>query len=324
MRVTILDLDWYNNIRKTPNIICMKISSYYKQLGYVVNFPTKKLELSLDFDELYVVRDSLWGEVPTEINLLDLHVKLVGKAFRFHKRKYEIPPQILACSPDYNLYELPESNRMAYSNMVGFYDSRGNRLPVMQDYHSGYEKAKDTVVTDVDFWAKKIEDVKFCVEQLKNDKNIVFSQPISLKNLMEDEQKQELFFKLHLKRHESCQFIGHITEDNASEIFQFLQLVNNKMGAQKFTLKYEMYNSNKPDIDNIEIAFKIAATAKKNGVKLLLIAPSRMQCALWCYYEDLEQWSRCYFHQSYVQYAGSCQAFWSHMDVRSVLSDSIH
>ena len=324
MRVTILDLDWFNNVRKTPHISCMKISSYYKQLGYVVNFPTKRMELTYDFDEFYIVRDSLWGEVPEEVNLLDLRMKLVGKAFRFHQRRYELPPVVLACIPDYNLYDLPDSNRMAYSNMVGFYDSWGNRLPVMQDYHSSYEKAKDTVVTDVDFWAKKIEDVRACVQFLKDDENIVFSQPISLQNFLGDNERQELFFSLHCKYRGCCIFTGDLNDNNVNEVFDFLYKINQHMGNQMYKCSYEMYNPERADIDNIESAFSIAAKAKKNGINLILKAPPRIKCALWCYYEDLEQWSRYGFHSSYVQYAGTCQSFWSHLEVRDVLMNSIH
>ena len=65
MRVTIVDLDWYYGHSKVPNPKCQKLSSYYKQLGSIVNFPLNNIEASLVSDVVYVVREGSVGDIPT-------------------------------------------------------------------------------------------------------------------------------------------------------------------------------------------------------------------------------------------------------------------
>ena len=59
MRVTIVDLEWYNHKSFVPNPKCMKISSYYKQLNALVNFALNKFDLLMDYDEMYVIRETI-------------------------------------------------------------------------------------------------------------------------------------------------------------------------------------------------------------------------------------------------------------------------
>jgi len=120
----------------------MKLSSYHKQRGDIVNFAENSYYLRLDFDTMYVVREGAAGSLPAGIPLCDPRVYLIGKGFRFYERYMkEIPEVISACRPDYLLYRMDEDNKMTRANIIQFY-SNGKRLPLIQDYHNAIKKAK--------------------------------------------------------------------------------------------------------------------------------------------------------------------------------------
>lgn len=152
MRITIVDLEWYNHKSFVPNPKCMKISSYYKQQKAIINFATTQYDLKLDYDKMYVVRESLLGgEFPREIDLLDPNVFLIGEGLKYYDRYLpDIDDIMAACRPDYLLYPLREENKMSKANMVQFFHE-GKLLPLIQDYKNTYNKAHFTYVTDRDF-----------------------------------------------------------------------------------------------------------------------------------------------------------------------------
>ena len=152
MRVTIVDLEWYNHKSFVPNPKCMKISSYYKQLNALVNFALNKFDLLMDYDEMYVIRESLTGGAfPVEIDLLNPRVHLIGEGLKFYERYMkDIDNVMAACRPDYLLYPLREENKMAKADVVQFF-ADGKLLPDIQDYHNTYSKKHYTYVTDKGF-----------------------------------------------------------------------------------------------------------------------------------------------------------------------------
>ena len=89
MRVTIIDIEWFNKISFTPNVVCMKLSSYHKQLGDLINFPTNSFELNLKFDKMYIIRKSLGSKIPIELDIKNEKVFLLGEGFKFNSRYYD-------------------------------------------------------------------------------------------------------------------------------------------------------------------------------------------------------------------------------------------
>lgn len=325
MRVTIVDLDWYNNLSFVPNPTCMKISSYYKQLGYSVNFALKDFEIMLSYDIIYLVREKLTGKIPSCINIRDARVRLVGKAFRFYSNYVrELDDAILACRPDYMLYDLPLSNREANNCYVQFYGNNG-RLPMIQDYHSAYEKAKDIVVIDENFWSKNIEDVRYCCEILKKERNIVFSKPISLKILAKETKKRKFLLGLKLKQMYSCTFVSDFEESDNTEVMEFIKEFRETFPHHVVKpIEFKIWRPGYEDIDNIQYGLELAKTAKMMEVPIILKAPEREEAALWSYYEDLEAWSRNDFRTSYVDYVAGIQSRISKLEKIVVLEHEIH
>lgn len=152
MRVTIVDLEWYNHTSFVPNPRCMKLSSYHKQKKDTVNFATNVNELLIDYDIMYVVRESiLGGGFPEEIDLLDERLQLIGEGLKYYSRYVgDIDDVVAACRPDYLLYPIKDENKMSKANIAQFF-SGGKLLPVTQNYKNTYSKVHYTYVTDKGF-----------------------------------------------------------------------------------------------------------------------------------------------------------------------------
>ena len=90
MTIFILDLDWMFDKSEIPNINCMKISSFHKQLGHQVYLINDISELHSPYDKLYI-----WGEsdsIPTLSHkiLNDKRTMMFGKRFEFCNSFFKI------------------------------------------------------------------------------------------------------------------------------------------------------------------------------------------------------------------------------------------
>ena len=315
MRVTIVDVEWYNKYSFVPNVLCMKLSSYHKQRGDIVNFAENNYHLRLDFDTMYVVREGPAGSLPAGIPLCDPRVYLIGKGFRFYERYMkEIPEVISACRPDYLLYRMDEDNKMTRANIIQFY-SNGKRLPLIQDYHNAIKKAKWNLVVDENFWSQSVEDIEACVEFLKKDKNIVFQKEIQLKSIINNEKIEELFMSLDYKRGSSFKFVCE--EEDLEKAISFMKRFRDKFSNLKLlpvyvSLKYRFNHNSEPDkiINDLVHWLSLIDKAKENGVAVVLQAPSRRESPLWFYFEELEAWMTYAPKESMIEwFCGSAQTY---------------
>lgn len=129
----------------------MKISSFYKQQNTIINFATNDYEIKYDYDLMYIVRENPMGSFPADINIRDENVFLIGEGMRFYDRYMpDITDIMAACRPDYSLYKIRDENKLARAQMVQFFYD-GKRMPLIQDYHTAYKKAKFTFVLDEHF-----------------------------------------------------------------------------------------------------------------------------------------------------------------------------
>lgn len=200
-KITIIDVEWYNGYSRIPKPLCMKLSSYHKQTGDLINFAETSWQIKLDFDVMYVVREGAAGSLPKEIPLHNDKVYLIGNGFRYYTRYLkELPTAIDACRPDYLLYKVDEENKMTAANIIQFYSRDGKRLPVIQDYHRGAKGSRWNLVIDDDFWMKARADVVACCQMLKHDKNVVFQKEVRLDDMLKDEVVQNAFLGLDYKR----------------------------------------------------------------------------------------------------------------------------
>ena len=103
MKVAIIDADLVgNNKHRFPNLVCMKLSGYYKELGNVV-------ELKLDYDGLdtydKVFISKVFTDTPIDESILQLpNVEYGGTGF-FYDLAPKLPSEIEHHMADYHLYD---------------------------------------------------------------------------------------------------------------------------------------------------------------------------------------------------------------------------
>lgn len=103
MKVAIIDADLVgNNKHRFPNLVCMKLSGYYKELG-------NDVELKLDYDGLdtydKVFISKVFTDTPIDESILQLpNVEYGGTGF-FYDKAPKLPDEIEHHMPDYHLYD---------------------------------------------------------------------------------------------------------------------------------------------------------------------------------------------------------------------------
>lgn len=87
---------------KLPNLVLMKISSFYKALGEQVEF----VESGKHYDKIFVSCLFTWNKPKVE-KILKIYpqAEVGGTGWDIHK---ELPAEIEACSPDYELYTVAD------------------------------------------------------------------------------------------------------------------------------------------------------------------------------------------------------------------------
>lgn len=192
-------MDFYHKKSFTPNPIAMKLSSFHKQQGHIINFVTDEYHINLSYDKFYIIKEKVSTPKPPGKLLHDKRVKLIGKPLRFFDNYYEIDPVISAVRPDYMLY--PENKRDPYynANIVQFFH-KGKKLQKIQPFENTKAFHKKTLVVDEDFWDADSEDIILCLEELREYKNIAFLYPISLKVIMENKKISRKFIRLNFSQ----------------------------------------------------------------------------------------------------------------------------
>ena len=310
MRVTIIDLDWYNKVSFLPNVKCMKLSSYHQQLGDLVSFPQNEYELLLDYDKMYIIRESMDGTIPKKLPLRSEKVYLMGKFFKKYYSRYaedEFTDVIAACRPDYLLYPLKEENKMTKANIVQFYNG-DKRLPKLQNFKNAYTKNQYTLVVDDGFWARDKKDIIECVKVLKSCQNIVFSKEISLKSIIYDSELKNLFFSMNFKEGSMIKFVNDCEVGKEQDIMDFLKEYQEKFTTQRIPPIY--FNSLTMDhnadhtlaIKDFERCLDIIYRAKQQQVKIYIRAPRRADTPFWYFFEELEAWCKYRPRDSFVEH----------------------
>ena len=101
MKIGIIDADLLDGGTTVPNLVCMKLSGYYKEYGHDVELLTDYN--SLDFDKIFIAKVFSKTKVPDGV--IDLpHVAYGGTGF-FYDKAPNLPDYIEHHHPDYSLYD---------------------------------------------------------------------------------------------------------------------------------------------------------------------------------------------------------------------------
>lgn len=99
--IGILDVDLIDRKTRFPNLVCMKISGYYKRLGVAL---ITSLEDALDCDRLFISKVFTESNEPNWLSVLNVPKTRGGTGYGLHNAK-QLPCEIEHAFPDYTLYE---------------------------------------------------------------------------------------------------------------------------------------------------------------------------------------------------------------------------
>lgn len=190
-------MDYYYAAEKRDcfNPDAMKLSSYYKQLGWVVNFVEREDDINRPFDEYYILREHDNTPQPPASFFLNSKIKWLGHANR-RRRNFELSNVMLSCRPDYLLY--PEKNTvLERAEQLRLLGHNGELLQLTQDYTNTF-KRKKVLVVDNKLWTTNSKNTIGALKKLQEISNISFFEPIWIPKILSDQNIREEFFKLKL------------------------------------------------------------------------------------------------------------------------------
>ena len=129
--IAIIDADLIGRKRhRFPNLVCMKISGYYKKLGDEVILKTDYDNL-MTFDKVFIAKVFTDTPIPDNglfQNVLDLpNIEYGGTGF-FYDNAPPLPNEIEHCKPDYHLYD----------DWLKKVDKGGTEFKAYKDYSIGF------------------------------------------------------------------------------------------------------------------------------------------------------------------------------------------
>lgn len=315
MQVSIWDLDWYHNREKMPNVQCMQLSSYCKQKGYNINFITKEEHIKLKSDKFYIFKEDEDSPMPPRTIIDQVNTKLIGEGFKYFKT-IKLSSVIASCRPDYLLYEL--TGKYANSNFLRFYNGK-ELVKLRQDFHNTSNNKKFTIVVDKYFWNADEEDVIWCLNELKKERNIMFKHPISLRLLINNKQIQELFLQLKFCTGTEFKWVNDYSNTEIEPIIDFMLKLKKNTKSNIGRIPILTSASGNKDFDVFRCLSTIH-TFKVNKIHCIIMADKKDGFEL----QLLNKWTEKDIQMSFVEYI-------VHFDVKqrgvlwyNILNNSMH
>lgn len=253
MKIGLIDVD---NSNKFPNLALMKISGYYKKLGYDVEWYNPMFNNG--YDVVYVSK-VFEKSLDYQYFINAKNIKKGGVAYSLTEN---LPNEIENSYPDYELYNFVGKNK-AYGfltrgcprqcSFCNVSESQGKKSVKVADLSQFWNGQKEIILLDPNILACK--DWKELFQQLIDSKaKVDFTQGLDIR-LMTDE-KVEMLNKIKIKK-------IHFALDNAEDIetIEKLKYFRDKLKFKKRQLGvYILINFNttlKQDIDRIKIIDKL-------------------------------------------------------------------
>lgn len=300
MTVLILDLDWIFDKSDLPNQNCMHLSSFHKQRKDQVYFVGDMSELTMSYDKLYVFGESDSTPMLGAKILNDKRTTLFGKRFELCGAK-KLGPVIMGCRPDYLLYSSisEKSNSYLKAQFLTFFTDGGEKIISRQNWKSTTKGFKRTIVADKNIWRQKPSEIEECLEVLKDEKNIVFLEPISVRFLISNKSVRNKFFALHFAKGTKFKWRNDLGSDveSAHKIVGLLQ-------------EFRLHTNTK--LGSVPIQPRMAGTIEDNLARLLQVFAIFKRAKLECFlpitsevepgcYSWLRKWVNHAFENSFIE-----------------------
>lgn len=317
MVVAIWDIEWYYKQSFIPNVKCMKLSSYHKQKGDNTFLISKQHHLSLSYDMLYIVKEKSTTAMPPRKLIDDGRTVLIGDALKMFKCK-DLGKVIMACRPDYLLYETPEKDKYGNAHFVTFF-ANGELITNKQDYHNTKRNMRFTIVTDKWFWKATDEEIIYCLEELKNDKNLMFFEPISLRRILTNDLIRQKFLELHFARGTPFKWKNDYSSEQVDGIINFMLELKQVTKSDLGFIPIKAVLAHNEELDLMR-CFSVIDAFKRAKLKCIIINTSKANNI----FEWLEIWTRYMPELSFVEFVVHNYCKQHGVLWHKVLNNSIH
>ena len=308
-KISIFDSEFYYNQSKLPSWKAMKISSFYKQQGYIVNLYTQDFKITYDYDAAFVIKERIDTKMPPSRLLDDGRTILMGKALEGYEGYKTFPMEMSVVRPDYRLFSVKKESILDRIQYVQFYCGL-YEIEKSQDWHNTYLGSKISIVVDDNFWDFKSSELIISkLKILQKEPRVGFLHPIKLKKILKDKAIADEFYKLKFsfRYHNTFDISGiEQTYENVVEIIDFIANWNRFSGSFKpiriRTITTKHWN-NQENIDyDLRRCIKIVAYAKSKGVRINLRNPNRQTYSPeWRMFNVLKCWCNNFPNKSFVE-----------------------
>lgn len=311
MRISIWDLDYFFAKKRVncfnPDI--MKISSYHKQSGDIVNFILTEDDISRPYDIIYIVKEKDKTPHPPRHFFFEKNVRWWGKSYRL-RINWRMSDVMLACRPDYLLYPERET-KLERAEFLRLFNNDGKPLGLLQDWTNNF-KNKPVIVTDPYMWCASKKDIIEALKKLQTMKKVSFLEPIWIQKLASDQDIKNEFLKLNLASGIKLHWTT-IKKDEFNQIIEFLKEFKetyfHKISIGGATFDYR--DKNKPShweskeqaFKDFELIREIAQTAKEFKINIKIKMPeTRLETPYFLLFEELANWSQYDFQNTWLEY----------------------
>ncbi len=288
--LAIWDIDFYNKRTYVPNLKAMKLSMYYKQLGWTTFLIKNSLDLTLKRDKMIIIKEG-GSDVPfpPQEYLKDKKNVLIGAGMKMFSRS-NVAEVVSACRPDYSLY--PEntvtSSTLANASIVQFYHN-GKRIEKFQNFERRQKGRKAISVFDDEFWTAKDEDIIACLEVLKDYKNIYFCGRINYEKLMNNEIYDRMCAMSFLP---NKMYIYNYENYELLEVLEKLEKIKIKFNMLSFNILTTTHSSRRQFVEDFVSAARKVLAFREKGFKVRANSSREEYNSYLLYWaEILELWS---------------------------------
>lgn len=266
MKIAIIDCEYSGGISVSPNPWLMKISSYYKQLGYEVFLIDDVIE-SDRYDHIFINKETEFSPTPNPEILFDENVYLMGDSFRSADNLYEIPLVVHMARPDYSLYTYEfESDDTKASYLSITY--RG-KIYETQNQERNFRENPKTIVIDKGLW--RSPHLSEVLDILKGYGKLEFLEPVDITFLKTEELIQK-FTDLRLLNHT----FKLKKVSSPEELERVIFLLNEMKKRKSVSVKQIEYISTTTtaSLENLKDVIRAIAIANRNSCRLKILVPS--------------------------------------------------
>ena len=320
--LAIWDIDFYNKRTFVPNLKAMKISMYYKQLGWTTFLIKTEFDLGLARDRMVIIKEG--GQdvpFPPQEYLKDKRNILVGAGMRMFS-KAGVAEVVSACRPDYSLYpdNVVGGSTLANASVVQFFHN-SKRIEKFQDFRRANKGIKSISVSDLNFWEASDEDILACLDYLKGSKNVYFCGRINYEKLMNDEILAALSRIGFLP---NKMYLYNYQQYDLMEVLERIKGLKINFNMLSFDILTSTHTSRKRFVEDFVLATRKVLEFREKGFKVRANSENTDYNSYLIYWaEILELWS-VFGQKSLVDFLLSNARYIFHCNDEEILAHTIY